>query len=613
MTATSPCPNREKLNRLVSSALSTDDEAALLAHLETCQVCQQQLEQLAGGAETLAALAGQLAVASASEPPPKLAAVMAALQTEAAPSHEPLLAEVSPDLPPGFLQPPREAGHLGRLEHYEVIEEIGRGAMGIVLRAFDEKLHRFVAIKVMSPQLANHATSRRRFVREGHAAAAVCHEHVVTIHSVDEAAGLPYLVMQYVGGVSLQERLDRTGPLEVPEILRIGMQAAAGLAAAHAQGLVHRDIKPANLLLENGVERVKITDFGLARAVDDASLTQSGVIAGTPQYMAPEQARGETIDARADLFSLGCVLYALATGRPPFRGGSSMAVLRRICDDRQRPIRELNPEIPDWLAAIIEKLLAKNPGDRFQSAKELSDLLAQCLAHVQQPSRVPPPLVVLPAPTPVQLASPPASSAESQRRAWLLTPRGIAVLVLAMVAPMIVALLVACIGAVAWWLDNGTLAALVTGQRLPDPAAHLGPLDLGPGTQPAGTGEPAAIVLDAATLAEYEKLIAIAQQQHLVAQERYERGQTARGEVLDAEVGYLQARLRLYRATNQREEIVNLLQQLVAIRELEVKLADERIAAQIAGPSERLIAERLRSEAKLELQSAEAALKASRR
>src|SRR5439155_13924679 len=134
-------------------------------------------------------------------------------------------------------------------------------------------------------------------------------------------------VMEYISGISLQERLDRQGPLELKEILRIGIQIAAGLAAAHAQGLIHRDIKPANILLENGVERVKLTDFGLARAADDASLTQSGVVAGTPHYMAPEQARGEAVDHRADLFSLGSVVYAMCTGRPPFRAGGAVAGL----------------------------------------------------------------------------------------------------------------------------------------------------------------------------------------------------------------------------------------------------------------------------------------------
>src|SRR5207244_2968915 len=162
--------------------------------------------------------------------------------------------------------------------------------------------------------------------------------HVIDIHAVDETRELPYLVMEYISGISLQERLDKSGPLELKEILRIGVQTASGLAAAHAQGLVHRDVKPANILLENGVERVKLTDFGLARAVDDASLTQSGVVPGTPQYMAPEQALGEAVDARADLFSLGSVLYALCTGHPPFRAATALAVLKRICDDTPRDV-----------------------------------------------------------------------------------------------------------------------------------------------------------------------------------------------------------------------------------------------------------------------------------
>src|SRR5207302_2932516 len=185
-------------------------------------------------------------------------------------------------------------------------------------------------------------------------------EHVVAIHAVDDWKGLPYLVMEFIPGRSLQDRIDRTAPLDITSILRIGMQTAQGLAAAHAQGLIHRDIKPANILLENGVERVKLVDFGLARAVDDASLTQSGVVAGTPQYMAPEQARAETLDTRADLFSLGSVLYALCTDRPPFQADATLAVLRSVCEDTPSPIRASRPEIPDWLCAIIDRLHAKN-------------------------------------------------------------------------------------------------------------------------------------------------------------------------------------------------------------------------------------------------------------
>ena len=188
------------------------------------------------------------------------------------------------------------------------------------------------------------------------------HDHVVAIHAVDAWKGLPYLVMPFIPGQSLQERVDRDGPMDLKEVLRIGIQTAQGLESAHAQGLVHRDVKPSNILLENGVERVKLTDFGLARAVDDASLTQSGVVAGTPQYMSPEQARGEPVDHRSDLFSLGSVIYFMCAGHAPF-GSSTPAVLRRVSDEQPRRIREINPDVPMWMAEIIERLHAKNPAD----------------------------------------------------------------------------------------------------------------------------------------------------------------------------------------------------------------------------------------------------------
>jgi hypothetical protein len=296
------------------------------------------------------------------------------------------------DIPLDFLAPSEKPGVLGRLGHYEVQEVIGQGGMGVVLKAFDENLHRVVAVKVMAPLLATTATARQRFTREARAAAAVSHDHIVTIHAVEESHHLPYLVMQYVAGVSLQDRINQSGQLRVREVLRIGMQTASGLAAAHKQGLVHRDIKPANILLENGIERVKITDFGLARAVDDASLTQSGQVAGTPQYMSPEQGRGEAVDARSDLFSLGSVLYAMCTGRPPFRAPNTPAVLKRVCEETPTPIREINPDIPDWLCEIIAKLQAKDPAERYQTADEVANLLGQHLAQVQHPTVVPQPV-----------------------------------------------------------------------------------------------------------------------------------------------------------------------------------------------------------------------------
>jgi serine/threonine protein kinase len=192
------------------------------------------------------------------------------------------------------------------------------------------------------------------------------------------------LVMQYVPGRSLQARVDEDGPLDACEILRIGMQAAAGLAAAHAQGLVHRDVKPSNILLEDTVERAVLTDFGLARAMDDASLTQTGVIAGTPHYMAPEQAAGDEIDARSDLFSLGGVLYFMAAGHPPFRAASALAVLHRICREPHRPVWQWNKDLPEELVDVIDRLLAKKPGRRFASAEEVRERLAELLSNVQR-------------------------------------------------------------------------------------------------------------------------------------------------------------------------------------------------------------------------------------
>src|SRR5262249_30159479 len=244
--------------------------------------------------------------------------------------------------------------------------------------------------------LAISATARKRFRREARTAAAVTHDHIVTIHAVEEAHSLPYLVMKYVAGVTLKHRLDREGPLPLPEILRIGVETASGLAVAPPRGIIHVDVKPANILLESEPAasatggRVKITDFGLARAADDSSLTQTGVVAGTPDYMSPEQARGDALDARTDLFSLGSVLYALCTGRAPFHANDTMATLHRVCEERPTPIREINPTIPDSLAAIIEKLHAKHPAERFESAAEVAEVLSLHLAHLLNPPVAPP-------------------------------------------------------------------------------------------------------------------------------------------------------------------------------------------------------------------------------
>jgi serine/threonine protein kinase len=287
-----------------------------------------------------------------------------------------------------FLGPPSQPDLLGRLGRYEIERVIGTGGMGIVLKGYDTELHRVVAIKVLLPHLANSGAARRRFAREAQAAAAVVHEHVIPIHNVEAEGDISYLVMQYVPGQSLQARVDEQGPLPVREVLRIARQAALGLAAAHDQGVVHRDVKPANMLLEEKVDRLLISDFGLARTVDDATLTRTGIVAGTPHYMSPEQADGEVVDQRSDLFSLGSVIYFMCTGRPPFRAASPMAVLHRICHEEHRPVDEVNPEVPVELAEVIERLLAKKPGDRFASATEVATRLDELLAELQRGGRL---------------------------------------------------------------------------------------------------------------------------------------------------------------------------------------------------------------------------------
>jgi WD40 repeat protein/serine/threonine protein kinase len=282
-----------------------------------------------------------------------------------------------------FLAPSGEPGSLGRLDHYEVLEIVGQGSTGVVLKARDTKLQRNVAIKVLNGLLAGSDSARKLFVREAQAAAAVRDENVIAIYAVSDESRAPYLVMEYIAGISLAELVKRNGPLELLAILRIGIQMARGLAAAHAQGLVHRDIKPGNILLENGVQRVKITDFGLAYA-------EKGIITGTPVFMSPEQARGDPFDHRSDLFSLGSVLYTLCTGRLPFQADNAVEVLKRVREDQPRPIREINPDVPDWLCGLIGKLHAKEADDRFASAQEVADLLGRQLMLLQRPFPAPP-------------------------------------------------------------------------------------------------------------------------------------------------------------------------------------------------------------------------------
>lgn len=373
----------EKCGEVRLGALLAEDEASdafriAAEHVEYCADCQRRLAALAADeswwsdAHTL--LSGEC------EPrwePDTSQTDVFAESTEHA-------AESIRDTVLSLLGAPGHPEMLGRLGRYDIERMIGSGGMGVVLKAHDSELNRPIAVKLLAPHLAHFGAARERFSREGRAAAAVVHEHVVAIYNVESGGPVPFLVMQYVPGRSLQTRVEEDGPLGVEEILRIGMQAASGLAAAHRQGLVHRDVKPSNILLENQVERAILTDFGLARAIDDASLTQTGILAGTPHYMSPEQATGGPIDHRSDLFSLGAVLYFMATGHPPFRAAGTLAVLHRICRERHRPVLEVNRDMPDELCDVIDNLLEKKPGRRPSSAEDVQQQLSQLLSRAQQ-------------------------------------------------------------------------------------------------------------------------------------------------------------------------------------------------------------------------------------
>ncbi len=374
----------DRLRLLLQAEDDSHEYRLAMQHVDECARCQARLEQLAADRQVWQEAQAVLTAEGCDQ------RVAAGVESPWRPSRwnrRPTAWTES--MARQLLAPPSHPEMLGRIGRYEVERLIGAGGMGVVFKAFDTELNRPVAVKVLAPYLAGSGAARKRFSREARAAAAVVHEHVVAIHNVETDGESPFLVMQYVAGESLQQRLDREGPLELCEILRIALQTAAGLAAAHAQGLVHRDVKPSNVLLEQGIERALLTDFGLARASDDASLTHTGYHPGTPQYMSPEQARGESVDARSDLFSLGSVIYAMCTGRPPFRAETSYGILRRITDNEPRAIREINPAIPEWLDDVVARLHAKSPSDRFDSAEDVHQLLEQCLAHVQQPTTVP--------------------------------------------------------------------------------------------------------------------------------------------------------------------------------------------------------------------------------
>jgi serine/threonine protein kinase len=285
------------------------------------------------------------------------------------------------------LQPPQDPDEIGRLGGYRVLRLLGEGGMGMVFLAEDVALQRLVALKVMKYDADGAGgEGMKRFLREARTMAGIKDQHLVTVFQAGVDGTTAYMAMELLDGESLHARLSRNDWPPPPECLRIAREAAAGLATIHANGLVHRDIKPSNLWVEAGTGRVKILDFGLVREVHaDTQITQTGMIVGTPAFLAPEQARGKRCDGRTDLFSLGCVLYHLCTGEQPFPAENAMEQLVAVVADEPVPLRKSNPDVPERLARLVHAMLAKNPDRRPPSAAAVAEELRQIEADLRAP------------------------------------------------------------------------------------------------------------------------------------------------------------------------------------------------------------------------------------
>lgn len=268
-----------------------------------------------------------------------------------------------------------------RIGHYRIVEEMGRGGMGVVYKGYEESLSRFVAIKVLGEHLTRDPQFVKRFQREAQAAARISHPHIVPIYYVGEDAGRHYFAMEYLTGGSLESELHRSGRVEPLRAAKWVLETARGLAAAHAEGLIHRDIKPANLMLDRE-GHVKIGDFGLAKATTQATrLTGTGYFLGSPGYLSPEQCRGEELDGRSDIYSLGVTFYELLSGQIPFSGDSPAALVLNIIQSEPPAIESLNPNVDGELRRILGQMMAKERDARYPSARELvRDLEAYVLA-----------------------------------------------------------------------------------------------------------------------------------------------------------------------------------------------------------------------------------------
>lgn len=278
---------------------------------------------------------------------------------------------------------------------YEIREHIATGGMASVFKTWDHRVERIVAIKVLRSLDKNDLRAVERFRREARAAAALAHPNAVTIYDFVEEAGQYFLVMEYIHGPTLKQLIGQRRQLQPREVIEIASQVCAVLQVAHARGFIHRDIKPQNIMLAwgggsgagnlgDGGAWVKLTDFGIVRVAEDAGLTNSGIVLGTADYLSPEQARGETLTASSDLYSLGVVMFEMLTGRPPFVGPTAVSIAMQHASANPPPLRQFNHTIPSALEQLVIRTLQKEPEDRFSSAAEMQRALRQCAREIMK-------------------------------------------------------------------------------------------------------------------------------------------------------------------------------------------------------------------------------------
>ncbi len=354
-------------------------------HLGQCAVCQAQLEKLSAPHESW----HEIATALKSQPPAsagRIARSVCPLRDDDYSSDEAAASAVADfhcahelEALQAKLDPASHPELLGRLDRYEIEQLVGYGGMGLVFRGHDTDLHRVVAIKTIASGLSSLGPVRQRFVREARAVASLAHPHIVSVHDIITTGPVPAIVMQYVAGPTLDQHLREHGAMPWRSVLQLAVQLCDALDTAHRSGLIHRDIKPGNVLLEANGTRAMLTDFGLVRVLDNKTITRTGVLAGTPEFMSPEQAWGKPLDSRSDLFSLGSLVYTMLAGISPFSASEPMASLNLLCNESHRPLADHSAEIPRQVTQLVDKLLSKQARRRYSTAGEVRDHMQQLL------------------------------------------------------------------------------------------------------------------------------------------------------------------------------------------------------------------------------------------